>query len=250
MPRFIMASTFVAAFLSCAVPSPSAANEPVRIVAFGDSTTAPRLDLILYATLLEEELNRRSPVPVKVINAGVRGDTTDAAALRLDRDVLAHEPALVIIQFGINDSAVDVWKSPPATGPRVPLDQFRTNLRGFIETLQERGAKVILMTPNPLSWTPALQKLYGRPPYDPTVADGFNVTLAPYTEAVRELAVATRVPLVDIARAHADHARRSTEPLLLDGIHPNGAGHALVARLLIECLATHPLLPGLEPRRK
>ena len=241
--------TLVAGILSPGLASLSAASEPVRIVAFGDSTTAPRLDLVLYATLLEEELNRRSAVPVKMINAGVRGDTTAAAALRLDRDVLAHDPALVIIQFGINDSAIDVWKTPPATGPRVLLDQFRENLRHFIKTLKGRGATVILMTPNPLAWTPALQKQYGRPPYDPQDPAGFNVSLVAYTEAVRELAVAMQVPLVDVARAHAEHARHSTEPLLLDGIHPNGEGHKLVARLLIDLVTTQRLLPGLEDRK-
>lgn len=248
MPKFnrIWTVSLVAGVLFAGPVCLSAARDPVRIVAFGDSTTAPRLNLVLYATLLEQELNRRSPVPVKVINAGVPGDTTAAASLRLDRDVLAHDPALVIIQFGINDSAIDVWKSPPATQSRVPLDQFRENLRRFTQTLKDRGATVILMTPNPLAWTPALQKQYGHPPYDPQNPDGFNVPLVPYTEAVRELAVAMQVPLVDVARAHAEHARRSTEPLLLDGIHPNGEGHKLVGRLLIDLITTHRLLPGVE----
>lgn len=240
--------TLLAGILPSGLAALSAAGEPVRIVAFGDSTTAPRLNLVPYATLLEEELTRCA-APVKVINAGVRGDTTAAAALRLDRDVLAHDPALVIIQFGINDSAIDVWKTPPATGPRVPLDQFRENLRHFIKTLKDRGASVILMTPNPLAWTPALQKQYGRLPYDPQDPAGFNAPLVAYTEAVRELAAAMQVPLVDVARAHAEHARHSTEPLLLDGIHPNGEGHKLVARLLIELVTMQRLLPGLEGRK-
>lgn len=222
------------------------AAEPIKIVAFGDSTTAPRLDLVLYATLLEQELNRRLPIPVQMINAGVRGDTTDAAALRLERDVLAHEPAVVIIQFGINDSAVDVWKTPPATEPRVPLDRFRQNLQHFIEVLQDRGATVVLMTPNPLAWTPALQKQYGKPPYNPQDPDGFNRTLNAYTKAVREIAAAMQVPLVDVSKAHATHARISPEPLLLDGIHPNGEGHRLVARLLIDLFTTHRLLRELS----
>jgi len=252
MNTIIRAAFFASAvsLLSAGLISRALAAERINIVAFGDSTTAPRLELVLYATLLEQELNRRLPVPVQVINAGVRGDTTDAAALRLERDVLVHEPAVVIIQFGINDSAVDVWKTPPATEPRVPLDRFRQNLRHFIEAIEGRGAKVVLMTPNPLAWTPALLTQYGKLPYDPQDPDGFNRTLVAYTAAVREIAAALQVPLVDVAQAHAAHARTSREPLLLDGIHPNGEGHKLVARLLIDLFTTRRLLSdlGREPR--
>lgn len=247
-----MSTIIRAAFFASAMSLASSgfAAERINIVAFGDSTTAPRLELVLYATLLEQELTRRLPVPVQVINAGVRGDTTNAAAFRLERDVLAHEPAVVIIQFGINDSAVDVWKTPPATEPRVPLERFRQNLRHFVKAIEGRGAKAVLMTPNPLAWTPALQKQYGKPPYNPQDPDGFNRTLVAYMAAVREVAAALQVPLVDVAQAHAAHARISPEPLLLDGIHPNGEGHKLVARLLIDLFTTRRLLPelGREPQ--
>ena len=39
---------------------------------------------------------------------------------------------MIVIQFGINDAAVDVWKKPPATEPRVPLNEYLDNLRTMI----------------------------------------------------------------------------------------------------------------------
>ena len=54
---------------------------------------------------------------------------------RLARDVLADHPRAVVIQFGINDAAVDVWKRPPATTPRVPLAEYEQNLRWIITRL-------------------------------------------------------------------------------------------------------------------
>jgi len=215
----------------------------VRIVTFGDSTTATRAGLVVYSDLLERKLNEKQS-PVRVINAGIKGNTTEMAAKRFEHDVLAREPAVVIIQFGINDSAVDVWKNPPATASRVALDQYRANLRHFAETSLSRGARVVLMTPNPLLWTKPLKQMYGKPPYDPARADGFNLTLIPYTEAVRQLAAELKVPLIDIAKAHEAFARHSKEPLLLDGMHPNQRGQQLVADLLFDFILQSGVMSG------
>src|SRR5215203_3672451 len=113
----------------CCCSSVAASSPPQpAIVVFGDWTTAPREGLIVYGTLLESAL-RSQGVWVNVINAGVRGNTTDHAAERFHTDVVSHHPDLVVLQFGINDSAVDVWKHPPATQPRVSLEQYGKNLR-------------------------------------------------------------------------------------------------------------------------
>ncbi len=48
-------------------------------------------------------------------------------------------------------------------------------------------------------------------------------------------------PLVDIYQAFQRHAKRSQMPhdeLLLDGIHPNSAGHRLIADLLLPPIRT------------
>ena len=100
--------------------APSVTARPIVLVAFGDSTTALRKNLEVYATLLEKELPAKG-IQAKVFNAGVGGNNTHDAMLRFQTDVLNRSPDVVILQFGINDSAVDVWKQPPADQPRVPL---------------------------------------------------------------------------------------------------------------------------------
>ncbi len=211
-----------------------------RIVAFGDSTTAPRASLTAYPTLLERDLNARGSVTCQVINAGVPGNTTTMGRKRFETDVLAVRPTLVIIQFGINDSAFDVWKNPPATTPRVPVEEYRKNLRHFVEASRETGAAVILMTPNPLRWTPAMKKRYGKPPYDPSRPDGFNLTLVAYVDAMRALAKEMNVPLLDVARVYAALPPESVDALLPDGMHPSQRGHDLVAQLLTDVIMANP----------
>lgn len=210
----------------------AADTPPATIVAFGDSTTAPRGPLRVYADILRDELPGQG-VNARVINAGVGGNHTVAARKRFQRDVLDQKPDVVVIQFGINDAAVDVWKKPPASSPRVPLKTYEANLRFFIQAAREAGARPILMTPNPLRWTPKLKTLYGKKPYNPDAEDGFNVLLKNYARAARVIAREDNVPLIDIANA----MKPKIDQLLLDGMHPNERGHRLIANRLLNTLA-------------
>lgn len=206
------------------------ADEAV-VVTFGDSTTATRADLRIYSQVLAEELEG-----VKVVNAGVGGHNTDHARARFGKDVRAHNPDVVVIQFGINDAAVDVWKDPPATESRVALADYEANLRHFVDTLNADGSAVILMTPNPLRWNPKMREMYGKAPYDPDDEDGFNRFLKSYAEKVRELSKEKKLPLVDVYRIFEEHGAmegQSVDELLLDGVHPNEAGQRLVADALL-----------------
>jgi len=113
-------------------------------VTFGDSTTAVRGSTKIYSAILQDELRN-----IRIINAGVGGNTTDMGRKRFEQDVLTHQPQVAIIQFGINDAAVDVWRNPPATAPRVLLERYEANLRNFIQTLKSKDTHVVLMTANP-----------------------------------------------------------------------------------------------------
>ncbi len=222
----------------CAPLSPVVGAEPPVVVMFGDSTTRARPGAVekVYPVRIAEALEAGGEA-VRIINRGVGGDHTGGARKRFARDVLAEEPALVVIQFGINDAAVDVWKTPPSTGPRVSREDYVANLRWMVEEARGRGVRVILMTPNPLRWAPVIRERYGRPPYDPGDPLGFEKPFfLGHLEAMRSLADELRVPLVDIHAAYAAHERETgetAEALLLDGIHPNDRGHALVAGRLL-----------------
>ena len=89
-------------------------NKEYTIVCFGDSTTDDSFipneeylpyykDQKVYSHWLQEKLPGILDRKVKVINSGVSGDTTWDAKLRFKKDVLDHNPDLVIIQLGVND---------------------------------------------------------------------------------------------------------------------------------------------------
>ena len=73
-----MNRSVVLAVVLLAAVSAQSAEKPFTIVAFGDSTTAPRGGLTVYATLLQEQLAAKDR-PLNVINAGVGGNTTAMA---------------------------------------------------------------------------------------------------------------------------------------------------------------------------
>jgi lysophospholipase L1-like esterase len=236
MNRLLLA--FTIAWFS-APNSPLRAAEGMTIVTFGDSVTAARGRTVVYPALLASDLSYDGQ-DVKVINAGIGGNTTNMAKVRFEKDVLLRKPDLVVVMFGLNDAAVDVWKDPPADKPRVALADYRKNLTEMIQTLKEQGTRVVLMTSNPLNWSETTLKLYGKSPYQPEDVDGLNVMLHDYITAVREIAKTENVGFVDVFAAfEAYEAEPNHKPgsLSSDGMHPGDAGHRIIANLLIEHLA-------------
>lgn len=221
------------------VPPPKAVPKTGGIFMFGDSTTAPRGSVKVYADRVNTMLQSIGS-SLSVYNAGVPSNTTVQAVKRLQTDVLAYKPRIVVMQFGINDSAIDVWKKPPATQPRVSLENYIANYRTMIAAARQAGAKVILMTTNPLRWHSKTRELYGRPPYKPEAEDGFeSPTLLGYNDALRALAKELNVQLVDVHAAYAGFAAKNKTTIadmLPDGMHPGDLGHGLVAELLVPAI--------------
>jgi len=109
-------------------------ENPFVIVAFGDSLTAgqglPREQA--FPARLEAALLARGH-RVKVVNAGVSGDTTAAGLARLDWSV-GPDAQTVIVELGANDMLRGV---PPA--------ETRKNLDAILTRLEERKLPVLLV---------------------------------------------------------------------------------------------------------
>lgn len=203
-------------------------GEPVKIVCLGDSITG-----IYYHTggrrawpeVLQHILRERYPqTPLKVINAGISGNTTTDALARLETDVLAPAPHLVVIKLGLNDV---VRTSPEA---------FTANLRLIVQQIRQRGAEVVLLTFN---------AIYPEHPDRP-----LHRVLA-YLQIVREVAGELSVPLAD---AHEAYRARQAQGgskwfcLMSDAIHPNLRGHSLLAATAASIIAGQIIAPPDLPR--
>jgi acyl-CoA thioesterase I len=124
-----LAGVFIA-FLAASGPVMARTSQ---ILAFGDSLTSG-FGLSAdqgFAARLEAKL-RGDGIDVRVINAGVAGDTTAGGLARLDW-ALAEKPDLVILELGANDALRGI--DPPAV---------RANLDKMIGKIQASGAKLLL----------------------------------------------------------------------------------------------------------
>ena len=114
------------------------AGRPLRIVALGSSSTAgagASADRYSYPSRLAVELAQRMPTAtVEIVNRGVNGEDAWENMKRLESDVIAAKPDLVIWQMGTNAILRDV-----------DYDDFDRVVQSGIERLQSVGIEVVLM---------------------------------------------------------------------------------------------------------
>ena len=116
-----------------AAAAPAAAEEATVIAVLGDSLAAGfgLAPEDAFPAQLEARL-RRDGVLVRVVNAGVSGDTSAGGRARLDW-VLADAPDMVIVELGANDALRGL--APAET---------EANLDAILAALARRGVAVLL----------------------------------------------------------------------------------------------------------
>lgn len=211
-------------------------NETSRpvVVCLGDSVThgvgrSGVRERETYPRALESLLAGKEPQSW-VVNAGLGGENTRQALQRFSRVFGAlHRVDAVAIMYGLNDASLIDPGPTERSEPRIPLAEYRENLRALVRETRRQGARVVLCTPNPM--TPAYPHARrGRYATAPEI----NFVLKDYAAAVREVAREERVDLVDVYELF-----RSTpawEALLPDGIHPNATGLDMIARAVRRAL--------------
>src|SRR5271166_3411848 len=199
-----------------------AAHEPVRIVAFGSSSTedvGASSPAASYPSQLQADLSRllEGRDRVIVLNRGIGGEDADDMALRLPR-VIAEHPDLIIWQTGSND---------PLRG--VPLDRFVQETMAGIQQIRAANIDVMLMEPQ------LCRKL----------ADKSGADL--YRQALRAIGAKMGVPVIrryDIMRAWlAEKALTADQMLSPDGLHMADAGYARLADDVAEDILHRGALP-------
>jgi lysophospholipase L1-like esterase len=208
-----------------AMPTTRAAlthGRKLTIIAFGSSSTegsgASGQDRT-YPAVLEAELHAALPdARLRVLNRGRGGEEVDEMMDRLETDVIAARPTLVIWQAGAN--AVLRGMAPEA---------FIEAMTDGVDRLRARGADVVLMDSQ-------------RAP---------QILNAPHFErfdaALQTLSSRLQVPLFSRAtlmRAWEAAGTPNAEMLGPDGLHHNDHGYACVAQAL-----AHAVVDAAGPHR-
>ncbi len=216
------------------------AAAPLLIVAFGDSVTQgytahATLDHEnVYHARLKRSLETTFPLTTfSVINAGAAGHTVQDALKRLERDVIRHDPDLLIVAFGLNDAA---------HGGLEGIRQFKADLDDLLERVEAgTNAHVLLVTPSFM-----LEQINERiHPDELMYAAGLlplqrGGVIAAYATAIRQIGAARHLPVADVYAAWERAALEgvNTDDLLSNGLnHPNSEAHQITTELLLELIA-------------
>ncbi len=189
-----------------------------RIVFLGDSITAQKL----YIKYIEDYFTSVEPdMKVTFVNAGVGGDRSSAAVNRVQKDVIDQKPTVVTICFGMNDAGYR-----PAVDMK-GLQTFKDGLRKLISMIRtQTNARVVLLTTTCVD-----DKGHDK-------LKGYNITLTRFVAETKKIAAKEGVPVIDLyhpMRAALANGQRTdkTFTLIPDGVHPNAAGHEIMADTIL-----------------
>lgn len=196
-----------------------------RIVFFGDSITEAGVNPGGYITRMAETLNKRGLASrYELVGAGIGGNKIYDLYLRMDSDVIARNPDVVVIWVGVND----VWHKA-SFGTGTDPDKFEKFYTAVIKKLQDRNIKVFLTTPAAIGE----RTDFSNP------QDG---DLNHYANIIRRLAKAANCGLIDLRAAFLEynrqHNRENKESGILttDRVHLNEKGNTLVADEMLNAI--------------
>lgn len=222
-----LVASMTALILSGTAPADEKTAPPLKkgetIVFLGDSITQGGVSPKGYVTLIKKSLaEKHKDLGITVIGAGISGNKVPDLQRRLDRDVLAKKPTLVVIYIGIND----VWHGERDPAKGTPKDRYEAGLKEIIGKIKDAGARVVLCTPTVIG-----EKKAGT--------NSLDARLDEYAEVSRKVAKDTEVPLCDLRKAFQDHlAKHNTTDkdkgvLTSDRVHLNDMGNQLVAETIL-----------------
>lgn len=196
-------------------------KDPLKWIFTGDSITAGvkhthgnRSYPEVFSERLRWEMRRSRD---QIINTGISGNTTSGILADFDWRIKQFNPSVVSLMIGTNDCA---------EGRNINLKLFNENLDSLLTGIRALGAIPILHTPNPIIKDKAPERS----------------SLSEYVEVIKQTAEDKKIILVDNwgywkqAIAKTSQVKVFNE-WLNDPLHPNGAGHLEIARLMFKELS-------------
>lgn len=193
-------------------------QKKTRVIFFGDSITQAGVNAGGYIKRIDSMCKLEGKGEnYEFIGAGIGGNKVYDLYLRMETDVLAKEPDLVIIYIGVND----VWhKATSGTG--TDANKFEGFYQAIIDKLKGKGIKMILCTPAAIG-----EKTDFSNPQDGDMNE--------YSNMIRRIAKKNELRLVDLRKAFLDYNIKNNPEnkdrgiLTTDRVHLNTTGNQLVA---------------------
>lgn len=198
-----------------------------KVVFIGDSITdCGRRDANApygngYMSLVRAFVIARYPeLALTFENRGIGGDTVRHLDARWDADVLAERPDWLVVKIGIND----VWRSFDSAGQgAVSIEEYEATYRRLLQAaVDTAGCRLIIAEPYVI---------------EADTTDPMRAQMDRYGLVARQLA--NEFGAVNVqTQAAFDAVLATTEPIdwAHDRIHPNLAGHAVIAQAFLRAI--------------
>ena len=189
-----------------------------KVIFFGDSITQAGVQQGGYIVRVDSMCRvEGKSEDYDFVGAGIGGNKVYDLYLRMEDDVLAKNPDIVIIYIGVND----VWhKSSSGTG--TDADKFEKFYQAIINKLKAKSIKIALCTPAAIG-----ERTDFSNPQDGDMNH--------YSNIIRTLATKNSLPLIDLRKSFLDYNLKNNSEnkdrgiLTTDRVHLNAKGNQLVA---------------------
>lgn len=215
MKKLLFAS--MAVLLSCSFMQ----THKNKVIFFGDSLTELGVKPGGYVTLLDSICKAEHKSDnYEFSGTGFSGNKVYDLYLRMDEDVLAKNPDIVVIFVGVND----VWHKT-LLGTGTDADKFELFYYAIIKKLKEKNIKIILCTP----------AVIGEKTDMSNPLDG---DMNRYCNILKDIAKKSNLPLVDLRTLFQEYNKKynlkneEKNILTYDKVHLNAAGNHLVAEAM------------------
>jgi isoamyl acetate esterase len=195
-----------------------------RIVFFGDSITQMGINKGGYIDCIQSALNSKGiQHKYELMGAGIGGNKVYDLYLRIEEDVLAKKPSIVVVYVGIND----VWHKTSGIG--TDIEKYEKFYIAIIKKLQAQKIRVIVCTPTVIGE----KKDNGNPQ---------DADLEAYSAVIRKLAVSMHCTLADLHKVFHDYEQannpenKESGMLTTDRVHLTNTGNQLVADEIMKAI--------------
>ncbi len=189
-----------------------------KVIFFGDSITELGVKPGGYVTRVDSMCKAEGKgSSYEFTGAGISGNKVYDLYLRLEEDVLAKKPDIVVIYVGVND----VWHKT-LLGTGTDPDKFEKFYTAILKKLKEKNIKAVLCTP----------AVVGEKTDMSNPLDG---DLNRYSNIIRAIAGNNGLPLIDLRKKFQDYEKENNpgnkekEILTYDRVHMNAKGNQFLA---------------------
>lgn len=212
-------------------PGPLLLQKGDRLQVIGDSITEQKM----YSRIIETYLTVCRPdLEIDVRQLGWGGETVEGFRRRVDQDSLRFQPTVATICYGMNDSKYRPYDDANGTW-------FQENLTALVQQFKAVNARVVVGSPG------IAERLATWVRSRAGTLDEHNLNLCTLRDLALDVAVAEEARFADVFwpmltsgfTARARYGGNPEAPYALvgrDGIHPNWAGHLVMAHSFLRGL--------------